>query len=257
MKALNLFFILCAGCALPLSAEEYDGIEFPEGPRSFADEVVSYEPGHSGGAIPTDPDFIDPSSALGPPDYVRGSSNSVSLGAGGRIVLKFTNNKLTGSDDDTPDLHIFEIGPDVEDTFVGISKDGIAWHEIGKVSGATSSIDIDSLGFSSSDKFEFVRLTDDPEEGEKTGDTVGADIDAVGAIATSPVQHTPRLTVETAILVKFQSLEGSTYVIEESTDLENWSNAVSGIQGDGTVMKFFFEMTTPRKFYRLKPQTAD
>jgi hypothetical protein len=34
--------------------------------------------------------------------------------------------------------------------------------------------------------FDAVQLIDDPNEGERRGDTVGADIDAVGAIASAP-----------------------------------------------------------------------
>jgi hypothetical protein len=78
---------------------------------------------------------------------------------------------------------VFEVGSDVEDTFVEISKDGQEWHSVGKVFGATDSIDIDAFGFTPSDEFSFVRLTDDPDEGGTTGETPGADIDAVGAIS--------------------------------------------------------------------------
>ena len=216
----------------PMPAEEFGGIEFPEGIRSFADEVVSYEPAFSGGAVPTDPDFMDPMAAIGAPDFEKDPSGSVSLGSGGRITLRFTNNLLTGSDDDTPDLHIFEIGPDVEDTFVEISRDGIEWHDVGKVFGGKSSVDIDAFGFTTSDTFAFVRLRDDPLEGGRTGATVGADIDAVGAIATSAVQDTPELMIETAVLVEFQSVQGSTYVIQDSTDFSEWSDRITGIEGD-------------------------
>jgi UDPglucose 6-dehydrogenase len=86
---------------------------------------------------------------------------------------------LTGSGTSAKDLHIFEVGSDVEDTFVDISSDGIVWHSVGKVYGAISSIDIDAFGFGVSDAFTYVRLTDDPNEGAKTGTTVGADIDSV------------------------------------------------------------------------------
>ena len=188
-------------------AEVFGGIDFPEGAASFADAVVSYEPLFGGGPGPTHVNFTDPTSALGPPDYSGGSSGtgSVSLGNGGRITLKFTNNLLTGSDDDSPDLHIFEVGPDVEDTFVEISKDGNTWFAIGKVFGSTSSIDLDAFGFGLTDQFSFVRLRDDPSEGSKTGITVGADIDAVGAIATEIIPEPTTLLMlvvgATALLV--------------------------------------------------------
>jgi hypothetical protein len=70
---------------------------------------------------------------------------------------------------------------------------------------------------------------------------------------TSQVVDDPQLMAETAILVKFQTAPGSSYTLEESTDLENWSDGITDIVGNGGVMKLFFEITTPRKFYRLKP----
>ena len=242
---------LVAICSSTALAEEFGGIEFPQGASSFADEVISYNPNHSGGPAPTDPNFLIPNSALGAPDYLN-SEGAVSLGSGGRITLKFINNQLTGSDSPSPDLHVFEIGPDVEDTFVEISTDGVIWHSVGKVFGSTSSIDIDAFGFGSSDSFAYVRLTDDPDEGNRTGDTVGADIDSVGAISTSNQVHLPTLSIETSVMVSFPTLEGSTYTIEESIDLENWADSVSGIIGNGEIQKYFFEVSTPKKFYRIK-----
>ena len=76
------------------------------------------------------------------------------------------------------------MGPDVEDTFVEISADGAIWFAVGSVFGTTSGIDIDAFGFDSTDTFGFVRLRDDPDEGSQGGASVGADIDAVGAIST-------------------------------------------------------------------------
>lgn len=160
--------------------------EFPGGISSFADEVVSYTVG-SGGVTA---DYQDTSKALGAPNYY-GDVQYVSLGSGGSIVLKFTDNSLTGSGSSNLDLWIFEVGPDVEDTFVEISKNGTTWLSVGKVFGSTAGIDIDAYGYSSSDFFSFVRLTDDPNEGSKTGSTAGADIDSVGAITTAPPVSTP------------------------------------------------------------------
>jgi hypothetical protein len=173
--------LACIGRATP-----YGGIEFPDGPSSFADSVISYDPAFGGGNVPTHPNFISPGEAIGAPDYTGGGTGmgSVSLGAGGRIVLKFTDNFLTGSGSVSYDLHIFEVGPDVEDTFVDISKDGITWFSVGKVFGSTSSIDIDAFGWGVADLFSYVRLTDDKLEGGIWGSTVGADIDAVGAITS-------------------------------------------------------------------------
>lgn len=233
-------------------AELIRGIEFPQGSLSFADRVVKNTPGSP---APTNVLYTDPEDTLGLPDYPGGDNQpgALSLGRGGSIVLEFTNNLLTGSNSATKDLHVFEVGSAVEDTFVDISKDGVTWVSLGKVFGSTSSIDIDAFGFTSADKFRFVRLTDDPNEGSHAGDTPGADIDAVGAVSSLQVVDIPPIGIETAILIKFQAALGSTYAIEQSTDMVTWSDAVTDILGDGNEMKFFFEITTPRKFYRLKP----
>ena len=193
---MQLFRTLSAGAfALALATvahaqpTTYDGITFPQGDISFADQVISYQPDFDGGPVPTSPNFIDPAQALGPPDYT-GSVGSVSLGDGGRITLRFTDNALSASGDDTPDLHIFEIGSQVEDTFIEISIDGVTFYDAGSATGATSSIDIDpfvlAAGLPITTKFLYVRLTDDTDRDGQTGSTVGADIDAVGAINTTP-----------------------------------------------------------------------
>lgn len=185
LACLALFFSASS------SAVPFHGVEFPGGVASFADSVVSYDPAFGGGAIPA-ATFRDASQALGAPNYPEGADPEyVSLGAGGRIVLRFTNNSLTGSGNSDQDLWIFEIGPDVEDTFVDISKDGSTWFSVGKVTGATKGVDIDAFGFGTSDFFSYVRLTDDIALDATSGTTVGADIDAVGAIASAPPVGVP------------------------------------------------------------------
>lgn len=167
------------------------GIEFPEGSVSFADAVVSFSPGLvSGGTQPTSP-HLGGFNALGVPNYTgtnacttQDNCTFVSLGDGGSIVLRFIDNKLTGSGNSDADLHIFEIGPDIEDTFVDISKNGSDWFSVGAADGSTTSIDIDQFGWGIGDIFEYVRLTDDTTKDGQSGATVGADIDAVGAITT-------------------------------------------------------------------------
>ncbi len=166
-------------------ADIFHGVEFPGGAASFADLVVSYDPVIKSGQ-PTEPYRIA-EEALGIPDYPEGPTlGYVSLGDGGSITLRFTDNSLTGSGTSAMDLWIFEIGPDVEDTFVEISKNGSTWFSVGKVFGATSGIDIDAFGFGTTDFFSYIRLTDDTNEGDQSGNTVGADIDAVGAISSAP-----------------------------------------------------------------------
>jgi hypothetical protein len=156
---------------------------------SFADALVSYTPVLSG-LNPTDP-HRGGSNALGVPNYNNVNSCAsqaactfVSLGRGGSIVLRFVDNLLTGSGTAAADLWIFEVGPDVENTFVDISTDGVTWNSVGFVGGSTAGVNIDAFGFGIGSAFGYVRLTDDPNEGGTSGITVGADIDAVGAIST-------------------------------------------------------------------------
>lgn len=165
------------------------GTDFPQGAVSFADAVVGYDP--LGGPSAANQGA---SHSLGVPDYVSGGGcidlvtcTFVSLGDGGSITLRFTDNVLTGSDNTDLDLWVFEVGPDVEDTFVELSVDGANWTAVGKVFGSTAGIDIDAFGFGTSSAFAFVRLIDDGNEGDQSGISVGADIDAVGAISTRPV----------------------------------------------------------------------
>lgn len=182
------------GAPLTANAVLIGGVEFPQGAASFADAVVSYAVGAGGATAP----HTVPANALGIPDYA-GDNNCtgdpgcafVSLGSGGTLILRFIDNVLTGSGDDGDDLWIFEVGPDVEDTFVAVSSDGADWHEVGKVFGSKSGIDIDAFGFGPASAFSYVRLIDDPAEGGASGITVGADIDAVGAISTRIIIPTP------------------------------------------------------------------
>jgi len=187
--------VAAALLAMPMASQavvignSQGGTDFPQGAISFADAVVSYSVG--GGGV-TAPHQVA-NNAVGLPDYAGSTSCAatcpyVSLGDGGSIVLQFVDNRLTGSGNSALDLWIFEVGPDVEDTFVEISKDGITYTSVGKVFGSTAGIDIDAFGFGIADEFAFIRLTDDTNEGGQTGETAGADIDSVGAIST--VQRT-------------------------------------------------------------------
>jgi len=182
-------------------ADMFHGVEFPGGAASFADLVVSYDPIIKSGE-PTAP-YRNSSEALGIPNV--GDSGVpigyVSLSDGGSITLRFTDNSLTGSGTNAMDLWIFEIGPDVEDTFVEISKDGNTWYSVGKVFGSTSGIDIDAFGWNQTDFFSYIRLTDDTNEGAQSGATVGADIDAVGAISSAPPVTNPVPEPSTLLLL--------------------------------------------------------
>ncbi|MDA8744150.1 GEVED domain-containing protein [Rubripirellula amarantea] len=166
------------------------GILFPQGNISFADSVVDYSPDAGGSAPPIS--FQNTLQALGAPDSTgigaepTDGLTTVSLGLGGSITLQFTDNLLTGSGDSANDLIVFETGQ-VESVRVEISRDGVQFSNVGTVGGLTNSIDIDAFGFGSQDRFAFVRLTD-LRQGDLTGAALGADIDAVGALSSVPVE---------------------------------------------------------------------
>lgn len=188
--------VLSAQAHAVLIGNTQGSVDFPDGAVSLADAVVEYDPGFVGGN-PTEP-YRGAFNATGLPDYSGANTcvsqsdcTFVSLGVGGSLTLRFTDNALTGSGDSAFDLHIFEIGPDVEDTEVLISKDGTTFFSVGSVGGSLASIDIDFFGFGVGDLFSYVRLIDVASEGGTGGTTVGADIDAVGAISTVPVVTVP------------------------------------------------------------------
>jgi hypothetical protein len=161
-------------------------VVIPCGKLAFADRVVSFR---MGVPSPKDARAMNPGSALGEPDYVSDEVDlklpvftAVTLGCGGSVTLEFTKVRLI--DVEGPDLHIFEVGPAVEPTQLEISKDGVAWINIGRVSGGKASVDIHNF-VAPGDQFRFVRLTDLKEA--CGGDWPGADIDAVAAIGCTLV----------------------------------------------------------------------
>jgi hypothetical protein len=116
----------------------------------YADAVVAFSPVIKSGQ-PTAP-HLGSTNSLGAPDYngvtscgSEATCTFVSLGDGGSITLRFVDNALTGSDGGDPDIWIYEVGPDVEDTFVEISTDATTWLSAGKVFASTSTIDIDAV----------------------------------------------------------------------------------------------------------------
>ncbi|MCO8123946.1 GEVED domain-containing protein [Stieleria sp. TO1_6] len=174
--------------------ERFDGVLFDQGRISFADAVVEYEP--NAGGSPPDPIHQTPDAALGIPDCNgRGPEPAdgqfaVSLGLGGTLTLQFVDNYLTGSGDSQADLAIFETG-EIESVRVEISRDGTNFIDVGIVGGLTNQLDIDAFGFDADDRFSFVRLTD-LRQGDTNVASLGADIDAVGAMSSVPVdQFTP------------------------------------------------------------------
>ncbi len=201
------------------SAVLYEGIDFPQGAASFADLVLFFDntgntdfpPGYSPDGVPTRASRLDPDNSLGEPDFITGlpdptfDTGAVSIGRGGRLDVLFSDNVLTNSDTTDDDLHIFERGDDIEDTFVYIRPTNAtaallavapgSYIAVGLITGSTSSIDIDLYlpsAAAGTYKFNAVRLIDDPNEGNTgPGPTVGADIDAIGAISTQQVNPLP------------------------------------------------------------------
>lgn len=164
-------------------AEIYDGVEFPDGAVSFADEVISYQPSDNVGSP-----YNDPEKALGIPDG-GAFSGWVSLGDEGMIILKFTDNYLTTSGNDSPDLWIFEGGSDPELTDIAISTNGTDWIEVGSTTEQIAGIDIDAYldsGVALGEQYSYVRIIDLLPH-QSGGKYEGADIDAVGAISTTLV----------------------------------------------------------------------
>lgn len=164
----------------------HGGFVFDIGNLAFADQVSSYNPGSPAPIA----GLSVPSAAIGPPNYAGGgepreNEGAVSLGRGGSIAIQFSNNFLTGSDSSDPDLMIFEVG-NSEDVRVDVSSDGVTWTNVGTASASSPAIDIDPFGFSSVSRLAFVRLTDIITQGAQSGDSVGADIDAVGALSSVP-----------------------------------------------------------------------
>lgn len=189
----------------PGDAIECFGVLFSGGVSSFADEVLRYDCDFQGGPCPTSA-YANQDDSLGlPDDTTPGPGESVALGRGGLIEVLFVDNHLTNSGDEAPDLYVFESGPSVEDSFVAVrptastasmlgpafddNSDG--YYEVGSVAGAVASLDIDTRfpGFGAGELvFDAVQVIDDPDEDGTTGNAVGADIDAVGAISSAPAE---------------------------------------------------------------------
>ncbi len=171
--------------------ETFQGTLFEGGVISFADAVVDYTP--DAGGSPPAAEHQNTGNALGAPDAGgRGTepvddATTVSLGRGGTMTLQFIDNLLTGSGDSRPDLMVFETG-EVESVRVEISRDGTTFFDVGTVGGSSNTVDIDAAGFGPQDRFAFVRLTD-LRQGSAGVPSLGADIDAVGALSTVPVER--------------------------------------------------------------------
>jgi outer membrane protein OmpA-like peptidoglycan-associated protein len=163
------------------------------GDRSFADAVVTFEPGS-----PAAQDiFAEPKQALGVPDF-QGSSQSgaVTLGCNGSLVVQFTNNTLV--DIDGADLHIFEVDG-AEAMQLAISKNGREWIALGEISGGKASVDIAPF-VKPGETFYFVRLTD--LQSDCRGERPGADIDAVAALGSAE-----KISIKSSVLFDYDKFD--------------------------------------------------
>ncbi|MXO67556.1 hypothetical protein GRI72_01760 [Altererythrobacter marinus] len=161
-------------------------IRFPMGERSFADAVVTYRPGDRRGlsrAVQGQGNVLGaPDGAGGAPCAARGDCPVVALAPGGEMVVRFTDNVLTGSGDDASDLWIFT-GDAHSRLSVEVGVDGKTWEPVGSVHGPRGGVDIDAAGFGPYAAFSHVRLKNLPGDGISARPAV-ATIDAVGAIST-------------------------------------------------------------------------
>ena len=163
---------------------------------SFADTVIDYFNNCANNTS------IDPSAALGVPDYDNTSATHVSLGNGGYVKLGFVNNTLTNSGTSAADLYVFEVGPQVEASTIElhpldgstetaviaaglVDSDADGFYEFGGIGGSTADVDIDAIvpGHPAGSLFfDAIKVVDAP--GNCSTDTPGADIDAVCALSS-------------------------------------------------------------------------
>lgn len=183
-----------------------DVVYLPLGDASFADEVVNANFGTGDIRYPE-------KNCLGTPDYVefknlKENKGVYSLGLGGSLVVKFTNNALV--DVKGTDLYVFEMGQ-VEPTNLEISTDGINWINVGTISGGVAEVDI-SKAAKPNEYYYYVRLTD-----LKSSSTVpGADVDAIATIGGAL-----RLSLNAEVLFDFGKSELKPEGIEAIKKLKN------------------------------------
>lgn len=174
-----IFFFGIHLCSLAQGKKYNDGhggsIFLPLGDISFADEVIEFKRG--------DPDAIteacDSTLALHLPDFAGVAENFTSLGCGGSLTVRFTDNALVNIPG--PDLFVFEVGKFIETTQLYVSKDGKQWINVGAISGGVTAVDIgDSV--KAGEIFHYVKLVDLMTDCK--GSWPGADIDAIAAIGS-------------------------------------------------------------------------
>ena len=174
---LLLLFFTEAHSQLKTVYHDSDGstIFIPLGKISFADEVVKFDIG----TPKPFKIFRDSSQALHEPNYTKYEKpDFVSLGCGGQLTLKFTNNGFMNLKGD--DLYIFEVGPSKESARIEVSADGENWIFAGDTRGGKSTIDMSDANVDTETIFYYIRITDLKDLCRIK--TAGVDIDAVAAI---------------------------------------------------------------------------
>lgn len=212
---------------------------FPFGDISFADELVSFSPGNPAPVKGAD----DAKQALRIPDYnEKEDKNYTTLGYGGELVVKFTDNILY--DIDGYDLFILEIGPSIEPVDVYISKNGMEWISVGRTGGGLSKVDIANY-VSKNDVFRYVKLVDIKDQ--KDGQWPGADIDAIGAIGSSL-----NFQLNSAVLFK----TGEYTLSEDKSELLNIAKKIEEINGQVVVEGYTDDVGTSENNMILSDKRA-
>ena len=189
---LKKFFLMLCTMAIVLTstvtvlAEDYvftdrNGKQqvVPDGEYSFATRVVEFTAGKPWTKAESRQQV---EAVLGETDQnSENEAHSLTLGAGGVLVVEF-NIQITDGEGD--DLYVFEQGPQMEDTKVELSSDLVTWYEVGITKGSTAGIDIQGK-VPEGASFRYLRLTDMKEY--PSGDYPGAEIDAVAGLNVKPV----------------------------------------------------------------------
>lgn len=208
------------------SDSHHGKVFFPLGDLSFADKVVSFVKGK-----PAHPK-ADPINALRSPKERK----TAVLGCGGVLTLRFVDNALI--DVQGPDIYVFEVGPDIEQTYLSISKDGNNWIEIGMISGGRADIDISQF-VKPNDVFHYIRLKDAFVPG-CGGSHPGADINAVGAIGSAL-----QFSMKSSVLFDFGK-----WVLksEAKKELQKLANVIKKYPGAGIVIEGHTDRIGPEIF---------
>ncbi len=169
------------------------GADFLLGAISFADAVVAFSPGIVASGPTAANQGADNALRL-PNDTGGGACSSaatckfVSLGVGGTITLRFDDNRLTRQRQRQRQRKRRPVDlrgrPGLGGHRRRDQQERLGLARCRKVTGRTRGLDIDAFGWIPADPFAFVRLRDDPDLDDRSGASVGADIDAAGAIST-------------------------------------------------------------------------